>query len=76
MRSMKGRSCRISCVSPLFEIAMSTSPRASIPRSPWSPSAGWRKNDGVPVLAIVAAIFCPIKPDLPMPETTTLPLQA
>ena len=38
------------------------------------PSAGWRKNDGVPVLAIVAAIFCPIKPDLPMPETTTLPL--
>ena len=28
------------------------------------------------LLAIVAAIFCPIKPDFPMPDTTTLPLQA
>ena len=76
MRSMKGKSWKISCVSPLFEIAIRASLRANMPRSPWRPSAGWRKNDGVPVLAIVAAIFCPIKPDLPMPETTTLPLQS
>src|SRR5512132_534323 len=39
------------------------------------PSAGCRKNAGVPVLDIVAAIFCPTRPDFPMPETTTLPLQ-
>src|SRR4029078_7612521 len=28
-----------------------------------------------PVLAIVAAIFCPTSPDFPIPDTTTLPLQ-
>src|SRR4029078_1504639 len=39
------------------------------------PSGGCRKNAGVPVLAIVAAIFCPTRPDFPIPDTTTLPLQ-
>ena len=34
------------------------------------------KKAGVPVLASVAAIFLPIRPDLPMPVTTTLPVQA
>jgi hypothetical protein len=31
--------------------------------SPWIPSAGWRKNAGVPVEARVAAIFRAISPD-------------
>ena len=75
IRLTKGKSFNISSVSPLFEMAITTSCRASMPRSPWMPSAGWRKNAGVPVLAIVAAIFCPIKPDFPIPDTTTLPLQ-
>src|SRR6266508_5041340 len=33
------------------------------------------KNDGVPVLANVAAILRQINPDLPTPVTTTLPRQ-
>src|SRR5258708_1060024 len=52
------------------------SPRASIPKSPCSASAGCRKNDGVPVLESVAEIFRPISPDFPMPVTATRPLQA
>ena len=47
-----------------------------IPRSPWIPSAGWRKKAGVPVDAMVEAIFWPISPDFPMPVTTTRPLEA
>ncbi len=46
-----------------------------LPRSPCIASAGWRKWLGVPVEARVALIFCAIIPDLPMPETMTLPLQ-
>src|SRR6266404_9284259 len=52
------------------------SPRASIPRSPCRASAGWRKNDGVPVLERVAEILRPMRPDLPMPVTAMRPLQA
>jgi hypothetical protein len=37
---------------------------------------GMQENDGVPVLDSVAEIFRPISPDLPMPLTTTRPLQA
>ena len=47
-----------------------------MPRSPWLASAGCRKNAGVPVLASVAAILPPTWPDLPIPETTTRPVQA
>ena len=39
-------------------------------------SAGCRNTEGVPVLENVAAIFRPIRPDLPMPITTTRPLHA
>src|SRR5262245_49778306 len=39
-------------------------------------SAGWRKNDGVPMLASVAAIFRQMRPDLPMPVRMTRPLHS
>jgi len=52
------------------------SPRASIPKSPCSASAGCRKNDGVPVLDSVAEIFRPISPDFPIPVTATRPLHS
>jgi len=76
MRLMAGRIRSISSVSPLLEMAMTTSPVMIIPRSPWIPSAGCRNRAGVPVEAMVEAIFCPTSPDLPMPLTTTLPLLA
>ena len=46
---------------------------AIMPRSPCEASVGWTKNAGVPVEAKVAAIFWPICPLLPMPETITRP---
>ena len=46
-----------------------------MPRSPWLASPGCTKNAGVPVEARVAAILRPMCPDLPMPLTTTRPLQ-
>ncbi|MDT4879339.1 hypothetical protein FQZ97_1150010 [compost metagenome] len=52
------------------------SSRVIMPMSPWLASAGWTKKAVVPVLARVAAILLPICPDLPMPTTTTRPLQA
>src|SRR6267154_2284653 len=52
------------------------SPRASMPMSPCRASAACKKKDGVPVLESVAEIFRPIRPDFPMPVTTTRPLQA
>src|SRR3972149_10252023 len=70
-----GNKARISSVSPLLDIAIIVSSGIIIPISPCIPSAGCRKNAGVPVLAKVAAIFLPINPDLPIPVTTTLPLQ-
>ena len=72
---IKGRRFNNSPVSPLFEIAITTSCLVIIPESPWVDSAGWRNTAGVPVEHNVAAIFLPIRPDLPMPVTTTLPLQ-
>src|SRR6266849_1188807 len=66
----------ISSVSPPYDTASMASPRASMPKSPCSASAGCRKNDGVPVLESVAEIFRPISPDLPIPVTATRPLQA
>ena len=66
-----GSSATISSVSPLLEMAITTSPLTIRPRSPWMASAGCRKRDGVPVEAKVAEIFWPIRPLLPMPVTTT-----
>ncbi len=67
---------RISSDSPEFEIAITTSPAAIMPRSPWLASPGCMKNAGVPVEARVEAILLPMWPDLPMPVTTTRPLAA
>ena len=75
MRRMSGRMVRISAVSPEFDRASTASSRVIMPRSPWLASAGCRKNDGVPVLARVAAILPATCPDLPMPVTTTRPRQ-
>jgi hypothetical protein len=52
------------------------SPGTSIPRSPWDASPAWRKYAGVPVDANVAAIFCPTRPDFPIPVTAIRPRQA
>src|SRR4030065_1249398 len=38
-------------------------------------SAGCRKTAGLPIEVMVAAIVRPIGPDVPMPVTTTWPLQ-
>ena len=73
---MCGSSVRISAVSPEFDSASTRSWRVIMPMSPWLASAGCRKKAGVPVLASVAAILRPTCPDLPMPVTTTRPLQA
>ena len=67
---------RISSDSPEFEMAITTSPSAIIPTSPWLASPGCMKNAGVPVEARVEAILPPTWPDLPMPVTTTRPLAA
>src|SRR5260370_11178113 len=75
-RLMVTNSRRISSVSPLEERASTTSPRTSTPRSPCMASAGCRKSAGVPVELRVAAILRPMMPLLPMPVTTTRPLQA
>src|SRR5579875_3335886 len=56
-------------------MASSTSPATSIPRSPWRASAGCRNIAGVPVLESVAATLRPIRPDFPIPVTTTRPRQ-
>src|SRR4030088_3165054 len=52
---------------------MMTSSGVIMPRSPWLASAGWTKNEGLPVDANVAAILWPTWPDLPIPLTTTRP---
>ena len=61
---------------PEFEMATTTSPRVTMPTSPWKPSAGCRKLAGVPVDTMVLAILRPIWPDLPMPQRMTRPVQA
>ena len=76
MRLMIGRIVRISSVSPEFEMARTMSAGVIMPRSPCEASPGCTKNDGVPVLASVAAILPPMCPDLPIPMTMTRPVQA
>ena len=67
------RSRKISSVSPLAESAITTSPAAKPPMSPWTASPGCRNSAGVPVELRVAAIFCAMMPLLPIPVTTTRP---
>lgn len=67
---------RTSSVWPWCEKAIATSSAVTMPRSPWTASAGLRKNAGVPVEASVAATLRAMWPALPMPVTTTRPLQA
>ena len=64
-----------SSVCPEFEIASTTSSCVITPKSPWNTSRGLVKNEGVPVLESVAAIFAPMWPLLPTPVTITFPLQ-
>ncbi len=71
-----GRMAFNSAVSPELEMAMITSSRRRLPRSPCAPSTGCRKKAGVPVEEKVAASLRPTSPDLPMPVTTTRPAQA
>ena len=73
---MTGRMVSSSSVSPEFDMPARRRRAVIMPMSPWIASAGCRKNAGVPVLASVAAILLPMWPDLPMPVTTTLALQA
>src|SRR5690606_1975176 len=75
-RLISGSNVTISLVVPELESASTTSSRVIMPMSPWLASAGCTKNAAVPVLASVAAILLPMWPDLPMPTTTTRPLQA
>ncbi|STW04335.1 Uncharacterised protein [Klebsiella grimontii] len=74
-RLSTGIRARISFDSPELDSAITTSQGVTMPKSPCAASPGWTKNDDVPVLANVAAIFRPIWPDLPIPITTTLPVQ-
>ena len=62
-----------SIVSPLLLTISNTSSLVIMPRSPWVASAGWTKWAGVPVDAMVEAIFCEIKPDFPNPDTIRRP---
>ena len=70
-----GSSAPISSLSPELEIASTTSPGVTMPRSPWLASPGCTNIAGVPVDASVAAILRPTWPLLPMPITTTRPVQ-
>ncbi len=72
-RLIKGMSIMISSLLPELEIAISTSPGTSMPKSPCPASPGCIKNDGVPVEAKVAAILRPICPDFPIPVMTKRP---
>ena len=74
-RLISGSRVTISAVEPEFDSARTMSSLVIMPMSPWLASAGWTKKEVVPVLARVAAILLPICPDLPMPTTTTRPLQ-
>ena len=63
LRLSAGMMAVISSLSPELEIATTTSLSTIMPKSPCAASAGWTKNAGVPVDAIVAAIFRPTCPD-------------
>ena len=54
---------------------MTTSSLITLPKSPWIASAECKNKLGVPVEDKVADNFWPIIPALPMPVTTTLPLE-
>ena len=79
---ISGRLKRLECaiksansgVSPELDKASTASPARIIPKSPCDASAGCTKSAGVPVEAMVAAIFRATWPDFPMPETTTRPV--
>src|SRR5450830_550217 len=75
MRLTTGRIAISSALSPEYDMAMKASSGVTMPRSPCAASAGCTNRAGVPVDAKVAAILRPIWPDLPMPDTTTRPLQ-
>ena len=75
-RLISGNRVTTSEVLPELEMAITTSLRVSMPRSPWLASPGWTKNAGEPVLARVAAILRPMWPDLPIPVTIMRPWQA
>src|SRR3984957_15148919 len=62
-----------SAVSPDQDMASTTSPFCTMPRSPWPASAAWTKVAGRPVEASVAAILRATRPDFPMPVTITRP---
>ena len=74
-RRRVGKIALSSALSPLLEIASTTSADVIMPRSPWLASPGCTNMAGVPVDARVAAILRPMWPLLPMPITTTRPLQ-
>ncbi|MNT11925.1 hypothetical protein D3C72_1468320 [compost metagenome] len=74
MRLTTGMMAISSDDSPEYDMAIKASSEVTMPRSPWAASAGCTNRAGVPVEARVAAILRAIWPDLPMPETTTLPL--
>ena len=65
--------CESSGPSPLLLRAITTSRLVILPMSPCNASALWRKNDGRPVDARVAEIFCAMSPDLPIPVRMTCP---
>ena len=73
MRFIRGIIFISSSVSPELDTAIKMSFFIIMPRSPWTPSAGWRKNAGVPVEASVEAIFWQYAA-FAHAETTTLPV--
>ena len=75
IRLISGTRRMSSWLSPELERKITISFSVIIPRSPWLASPGCIKNDGVPVLERVEAIFPAICPDFPMPLKITLPSQ-
>ncbi len=60
-------------VLPEFEKTIKVSSGPILPISPCADSAGLTKNEGIPMLAMVALILCPIIPAFPIPAVITLP---
>ncbi len=73
-RDNLGKIRRISSLSPLLESSTTESPGTTIPKSPCRASAGCMNKLGEPVETKVEDIFWATRPDLPMPESTILPL--
>ena len=76
MRCNGSITARISLVAPLLLTSSATSSQLTIPRSPCTASTALTNSAGVPVEAKDEAILRPISPVLPIPITTTFPLQA